>query len=285
MDMLDNMNRAMQYIEQNLEEQIEIAALAQIAGCSAHHFARMFSFIAGVPLAEYIRRRRLSAAAMQLQAGEAKVIDVALRYGYDSAGAFSRAFLALHGIPPTKAKQKGAKLKAYPVMSFHLLIKGDVQMNYRIIEKQEMIVSGLKQTMPLVNGDEDFEGIAAMWAGLTPAQTKQMLNIANIQMEGLLGASANNNGATFDYYIGCTTPKDADKSLHQLRIPAATWGVFEAVGPLPGSIVNTWKRIFAEWFPASGYQSTTLPTLEIYSEGDSAAEDYTCELWVPIVKL
>lgn len=285
MEMLEKMNQAMQYIEAHLCDEIELVALAKIAGCSAHHFSRMFSFVAGLSLAEYIRRRRLSAAAIDLQTSNEKVIDVALQYGYDSPTSFSRAFQNLHGVTPTEARMGGVKLKAYPVMSFHLSIKGDMQMNYRIIEKKELFVGGYKKTMNLVNGDEDFSGINAMWAELSGEQASKLLALSNGELAGLIGVSANNNGTTFDYYIACTLDKTENLPFDVLSIPATTWGVFESVGPLPGAIVNTWKRIFSEWFPSSGYQSAPLPTIEIYTEGDSSAEDYACELWVPIAKL
>lgn len=285
MEMLEHMNLAMRYIEAHLDENIEVLALAKIVGCSAHHFSRMFSFIAGLSLSEYIRRRRLSAAGIDLQTSDAKVIDVALRYGYDSPTAFNRAFQNLHGITPTEARKGEAKLKAYPVMSFHLSIKGDVQMNYRIIEKEKLTIAGYKKTMNLVNGDEDFSGINAMWADLTGEQASKLLHVSNGEIDGLIGVSASNNGKTFDYYIACTADKNDCQSFDVQDIPATAWGVFESVGPLPDAIVDTWKRIFSEWFPSSGYESAPLPTIEIYSDGDSSAEDYTCELWVPIAKL
>lgn len=158
-------------------------------------------------------------------------------------------------------------------------------MNYSIVEKNEMILTGYKKNMALVNGDEDFSGISRMWAELTAEQASELLSLSSGEIEGLIGVSANNNGKTFDYYIACTTGNTKDSPFETLHIPATTWGIFESVGPLPDAIVNTWKRIFTEWFPSSGYESTTLPTVEIYSGGDSSAEDYTCELWVPITKL
>lgn len=285
MDMLDRMNQAMAYIEQHLAEEMDHTQLARITGCSGYHFTRMFSFIAGVPLSEYIRRRRLTAAAFELQSGDHKVIDVALKYGYSSPTSFHRAFQNLHGLPPKAAREKGAKLKSYPVMTFHLSIKGDVQMNYRIVEKQEMLMVGIKKDMALVNGDEDFEAISGMWAELTQEKASEIMALSNGAIQGLIGVSANNNGKTVDYYIVCTTDTLNASGMDKLHIPATTWGVFQSLGPLPEALVNTWKRIFSEWFPTSGYECAALPTLEIYEDGDIHAEDYRCELWLPIVKV
>lgn len=285
MDILGGMNQAMIYIEQHLTEEIDIAQLARITGCSAYHFTRMFSFIAGIPLSEYIRRRRLTAAAFELQNGDSKVIDIAMKYGYDSPTSFHRAFQTLHGVPPKAARAKGTKLKSYPVISFHLSIKGDVQMNYRIVEKDEMLLVGIKKKMALVDGDEDFNAIFDMWAELAQEKAAEMMSLSNGEIDGLIGISANNNGETVDYYIACTTDETQASGLETLHIPPATWGVFESVGPLPDALINTWKRIFSEWFPASGYECAELPTLELYSDGDSSAEDYRCELWLPLRKV
>jgi AraC family transcriptional regulator len=275
----------MQYIECNLGGEIDPIRMAQIAGCSAFHFNRMFAYIAGIPLSEYIRRRRLSVAAIELQATKCKVINIAMKYGYESPTAFNRAFQNMHGVTPSKAYNEGILLKTYPVMSFHLSIKGDVSMDYKIVEMKELTVAGIKKTMNLVDGDEDFSGIMQMWSALTEGDVTRIMSLSNGIINGLIGVSANNNGLTFDYYIGCTTAETAAPKLEALRIPAATWVVFEATGALPDSIINTWKRIFAEWFPSSDYESLPLPTIEVYSDGDSGSDDYHSELWVPVAKM
>ncbi|MHC1747103.1 MAG: helix-turn-helix domain-containing protein [Cellulosilyticaceae bacterium] len=136
MTWLERMNSAMDYIERNLTGTIDYTQLAQIACCSVYHFQRMFSFISGVALSEYIRRRRLTMAAIELQNKNTKIIDIALKYGYESPEAFSRAFKNMHSVTPTLARNTGITLKAYPQMTFHLSIKGGFEMNYRIEEKE-----------------------------------------------------------------------------------------------------------------------------------------------------
>jgi len=178
----------------------------------------------------------------------------------------------------------GARLKTYPVMSFHLSIKGDASMDYKVIEKKEFPVTGVKSTMNLVNDDEDFNGIMQMWSDLTEEKAAHIMSFSNGGIDGLIGVSFNNDGKTFDYFIGCMTDETEASGLATLLIPAATWGIFESVGALPDSIVNTWQRIFAEWFPASGYESIPLPTIEVYSDADSASDDCRCEIWAPITK-
>lgn len=136
MDTLENMKNAINYIEDNLDAEIEYAQVAQIALCSQYHFQRMFSFLIGIPLSEYIRRRRLTLAAFDLQNSNEKIINLALKYGYNSPDSFSRAFMAMHEVTPSKAREKGISLKAYPRVTFSLSIKGVVEMNYRIEQKK-----------------------------------------------------------------------------------------------------------------------------------------------------
>ncbi|MGI6705797.1 MAG: helix-turn-helix transcriptional regulator [Clostridia bacterium] len=132
MEWLERVNGAIDYIEDNLAGHIDYKTAAQIACCSTYQFQRMFSFITDVSLSEYIRRRRLTLAAFELQHSNMKVVDVAFKYGYDSPEAFTRAFQNLHGVTPSSARDEGVKLKAYPRISFQMSIKGDVEMNYRI---------------------------------------------------------------------------------------------------------------------------------------------------------
>jgi len=124
-DWIRKMNNAIAYIENHLDNEIDYNEAAKIACCSVYHFQRFFSFIAEIPLSEYIRRRRLTLAAFELQNGDVKVIDVALKYGYESPEAFARAFKSIHGVAPTMAKDSGSQLKAYPCMTFHISIKDD----------------------------------------------------------------------------------------------------------------------------------------------------------------
>lgn len=142
MEWLERMNKALQYMEDNISSDISFEEAARIACCSSYHFQRMFSFITGVTLAEYIRHRRLTMAALELQNGSEKIIDLALKYGYESPDAFTRAFQKLHGVTPSVAREPGVKLKAYPRISFQISVKGDKDMDYRIVDKPAFKVIG-----------------------------------------------------------------------------------------------------------------------------------------------
>lgn len=279
MDTLENMKYAIDYIENNLGSEIEYARIAQIALCSQYHFQRMFAFLTGVPLSEYIRRRRLTLAAFDLQKSKDKIIDIALKYGYTSPDSFSRAFMAMHGIMPSKAREKGISLKAYPRVTFSLSIKGVIEMNYRIEQKNSFSVVGVKQRFSHIDGLG--ESIGKMWSE-TPQETiSQIAGLGN----GLVGVySGMYEDNTTDYYIAAITETDTPKNLCKLEIPSLTWAIFEITGPMPTAMAEIWGRIFSEWFPTSGYEHAEAPEVEWYSNGDLGSPDYKSEIWIPVIK-
>ncbi len=135
-----------------------------------------------------------------------------------------------------------------------------------------------------MNNDEDFSKIMKLWENLQEDSANELMSRSNGYFEGLIGASANNQDGNYDYYIGVTSDEVTAKVGETLQVPTLDWAVFKIVGALPDAMITVWKRIFTDWFPSSGYESVNAPCLEIYSEGDFSAPDYTCELWVPIQK-
>ena len=142
MEWSDRMNAALDYIEENLAGEIDFNEVANRALCSTFHFQRMFFAVNGTTLGEYIRRRRLTLAAAELMSGNTRIIDIALKYGYESPSAFTKAFRNLHGVSPTEARRPGATLTSYPRISFHIILKGGTDMDYRIIEKPGFTAAG-----------------------------------------------------------------------------------------------------------------------------------------------
>lgn len=279
METLENMKQAIDYIESNLDREIKYARIAQIALCSEYHFQRMFGFLIGVPLSEYIRRRRLTLAAFDLQNGNEKIIDIALKYGYNSPDSFSRAFIAMHGIIPSKAREKGISLKAYPRITFSLSLKGVFEMNYRIEQKNSFVVVGIKQRFSNVEGLG--ENIGKMWVE-TPTETIGQISGLGDGLVGVYSGMYEDN--TTDYYIAAITEKDCPKTMCKLEIPSLTWAIFEITGPMPTAMAEIWGRIFSEWFPTSGYEHAEAPEVEWYSNGDLSLTDYKSEIWIPVTK-
>ena len=279
MDTLENMKLAIDYIERNLDGEIEYARIAQIAFCSQYHFQRMFGFLTGVPLSEYIRRRRLTLAAFDLQNGAEKIIDIALKYGYNSPDSFSRAFVAMHGIIPSKAREKGISLKAYPRITFSLSLKGVVEMNYRIEQKASFNIVGIKRRFSHVEGLG--ENIGKMWREIPSETIGQIAGLGDGLVAVYSGMYEDN---TTDYYIASITEQDCPESMSKLAIPTLTWAIFEITGPMPTAMAEIWGRIFSEWFPTSGYEHAEAPEVEWYSNGDMSSPDYKSEIWIPVVK-
>jgi AraC family transcriptional regulator len=283
-DWIQRLNDAVDYIEQHLDTDISYAKAAQIACCSTFHFHRMFSYIADVPLSEYIRRRRLTLAAFDLQCTGQKVIDIALKYGYESPTAFTRAFRALHGISPTAARSAGVTLKAYPRISFKMTIKGDAEMNYRIETKDAFRIVGVKAHFAM-NIEQSFAKVPTFWQQtIQSGAVPNILALIDSAPAGLLGVSTCMNGQDFDYYIAAATSKSTPHGMTAYTVPACTWAIFESIGPMPDAIQSLQKRIVTEWLPTSGYEYANAPDIEVYFDGDQQADDYQCEVWLPIVK-
>ncbi|WP_373232575.1 effector binding domain-containing protein [Cohnella sp.] len=290
MDWLKRMNNAMEYVETHLSEEIDFDQVAKIAYCSTYHFQRMFSFITSVPLSEYIRRRRLTLAAFELQQSDVKVIDTALKYGYESPEAFSRAFKKMHGVMPMSAREKGIALKAYPRLSFHISIRGDVEMNYKIEEKQGFEMFGVS-TVINAAGEDSFEQpfveIPAFWTKVVSDGTADRIRAAvglggNGQIHAVL---YNHQGEKFSYMIGYFLPQSGlPGEFEKLQIPPQMYAIFPT-GLYPdgqSGIHELWRRIWGEWFPSSNYEFANGPEFEMtYDRGNNM---YEMEVWIPVVK-
>lgn len=289
MNILAHFNEAMDYIEKNLMCDIEPSQISHIAGCSEYHFRRMFSFLAGMPLGEYIRRRRLSTAGILLQTKPIKIIDLALKLGYESPEAFSKAFLAMHGVTPSQAKKENTSLKVFPAMTFQLTIRGGIEMNYRIVEKNEFYIVGFKKriTMKFKGINPQMDSIVEK---LTPQVIAELKGLSDVEPKGILSVSADFEERTtedsqLDQYIGVAASKAESSGYDVLPIAASTWAVFNVVGIFPDAIQETWSKIYAEWFPASGYEMTGGPELLWNESPDTSRTDYKSEIWIPVRRI
>lgn len=287
MEWLDKMTDAIDYMEKHMEEQLDIEKVAKAAYSSTFHFQRMFHMLTGMTVAEYVRKRKLTLAAQELaMSSAARVLDVALKYGYDSPESFAKAFRRVHGITPSAAREAGANLKAYPRISFHLSLKGDKDMDYRIVERKEFNVVG-KALKVTTKDNESTKRIPEFWNECGKDGTIEKLCTALIGSNVLLGICMDMEleKEQFTYMIAVEgNDISKDSAITARTIPAATWAVFTSVGPMPGAIQKVIEKIYQEWFPATGYEHAEAPELEVYPPGDTMAEDYHCEVWIPVIK-
>lgn len=277
MEWIQQLNDAMSYVEENLTGTITLEGAARQAACSTYHFQRMFPYMTGISFSEYVRRRRMTAAAMDLAEG-AKVLDTALRYGYDSPTAFNRAFQSVHGLPPSAAQVRGAELRAFPPITFTLSIKGEHAMEYRIEEQEAFRVVGFAMREPMTLED-CFEKVPGFW-GQTAGEIPRLAALMDGSGPmGILGVSACDGGAFSGYYIAAATQSPAPEDMEEYSVPAGTWAVFPCCGPIPQAMQDLQRRIISEWLPSSGYEYAEAPDIEVYS-----ADNLHNEVWLPIVR-
>ncbi len=280
MEWIERLNQSTNYIEEHLTDEISYEQLGRIACCSAYHFQRMFTYMAGMTLSEYIRRRKMSLAAVDLQGGDAKVIDIAEKYGYHSPTAFNRAFQSVHGIAPSSVKNEGISVKSFPPITFKITVKGAVEMNYRIETKEAFRIVGI--SAPL-QGDieKNFMIVPKMWQDAAANGTIQTLaGMMDTPLTGLLGVSACNNEEEWKYFIAVASTKEKGR-FEEYTIPASTWAVFPGTGTNQ-SIQELEQRIVTEWLPTSGYEYANAPDIEVYLNPDPQNAQY--EVWIPVTK-
>lgn len=280
MEWIDRLNDTIRYIEEHLTEEIDYEQVAKVACCSTYHFQRMFAYMANIPLSEYIRRRRMSLAAVDLQSG-GKIIDVAMKYGYTSPTAFNRAFQSIHNIAPSLAKKEGSPMKSYPPISFKITIKGVEEMNYRMEEKEAFRIVGVSQ--PLYREiEKNFTIVPQMWQKAAMDGTlPKLAAMMNHPPMGLLGVSTCNDKEEWKYFIAVSSSLPVEEALEEYLVPAATWAVFPGTGPSQ-SIQELEQRIVTEWLPSSGYEYANAPDIEVYLNADPNNAQY--EVWIPVVK-
>ncbi len=279
MEWVDSLNATITYIEGHLADEIDYGELAKIACCSVYHYQRMFTYMAGVPLSEYIRRRRMSRAAVDLQAGE-KVVDVGLRYGYQSPTAFNRAFQAVHGVAPSAVRDEGTPVKSYSPLRFTIMIKGAEEMEYRIERREAFRIVGISQPIEK-DIEKNFSTVPQMWGKAASDGTiPRLAALMNGQPMGLLGVSACGDEEDWRYFIAVASTLPAGDFV-EYTVPAATWAIFSGQGTNL-SIQELERRIVTEWLPTSGYEYGSAPDIEVYLNPDPADAKY--EVWIPVVK-
>ena len=268
---------ALDYIEENLTEELEIGEVAAKTYVSAFHFQRIFSALCGVTVGEYIRCRRLTLAAQELSAEKsARIIDLAVKYGYDSADSFARAFTKFHGVSPSAAKEKGARLRSFAPLRIKLTLEGGTMTEYRIVEKAEFTVMGRSRSF---SADTSYQEIPKFWEEhMTSGESRKVC--------GMFGVCIDGDGKNFDYLIAdvYNPMKEVPEGYVTRAIPAGTWAVFPCKLKTLQD-VNT--KIWNEWLPnCKEYKLGGNYNVEAYfGPAVGKPEDMYCEIWVPVEKL
>ncbi|WP_028594619.1 AraC family transcriptional regulator [Paenibacillus assamensis] len=289
MEALLMLRQAIDYIEDHLSDKMEIDEIAKAALLSKYHFQRMFHALTGFTLTEYIRNRRLTIAAEEIAGTSSKVIDIALKYGYESPEAFTKAFQRLHGVTPSQAKKTDVKLKTFPKLSFQIQIQGVMEMNYRIVEEQAMIVAGTSKRIMQDPYQEIPMFVEAVWNNGTHDRINEVLGNS---LQTLL------DGYHFDldeesrrsYLVGGVVPEgiQVPTDFSVLNISAQTYAVFDRIDKLTEDnqsrtgIKEVWRRIYSEWFPSVSFEQVEGPCIEKYEWIDDQKVDYKCEVWIPV---
>ena len=285
--MISALNRLADLVEQHVGEDVDVAAVARAAGSSEYHLRRMFSSLAGMPLSEYVRRRRMTVAAAEVVRGEGDLLGIAVRYGYGSAEAFGRAFKAVHGAGPGDVRRDGGPLRTQPQVRFRLTVEGSEPMDTRIVERPEFRLVGHAARVPLI-----YEGvnphIQAHVARLPAEEHTRLKELADTEPGGLLAVSdsepeaAEGSELTYLHGVAVTADTPVPGDLDSIPVPAGTWAVFRSSGNYPDALQRTWAATATEWFPSNPWRLRPGPS--IVAVVDRAADFSTAvtDLWLPI---
>ena len=290
MDWIAGMQFAIDYIEKNINEKLDYEEIAKCACSSVFHFQRVFSVLCGFTLGEYIRNRRLSLAGSELAYGKIKVIDAALKYGYDTPESFCRAFTRFHGITPSQAKN-GGDLKSFSPLRLKLIMEGGNLMDYRIEEKGPFKI--ILKTRRFTTDDEvNRKQIPEFWnecnSDGTLSTLCEFVKPESVFGKSILGICEENTckeDEKFEYSIGTQYfGGNVPNGYGVKEIPKLTWAIFKCKGAMPHGIQDGWHMIYSEFFPTSEYKQRLFSDFEVYPEGDMSSEKYESEIWIPVEK-
>lgn len=284
MDWTKSFQRSIDYIEENITEPLDIGGIARQMNISPFYYQKIFSIICGFSVGEYIRNRRLALAGSELARSDEKIIEIALKYGYDTPEGFTRAFVKFHGVSPSAAK-KGAPIRSYARLSVTITMKGGSVMDYKVVKKEAFKVIEKKVTCS-VSEDSNVE-LPKFWERChSDGTVKKLLELTSDKTDifGICYAHTQEKNQTFDYSIAAKFDENAEipSGFTANVIPARTWIVFECKGAMPDAIQQLWHRICTEFFPSSSYEPTYEMDIEAYKDGDMSSPDYRSEIWVPV---
>ena len=283
MDWIKGFQKSIDYIEEHIDEPADMERIAREMNISGFYYQKIFSIICGFSAGEYIRNRRLALAGRELADFGGKIIDIALKYGYDTPEGFTRAFTRFHGASPTAVKNGAAIPKPFAKLSVSITVKGGNIMDYKIVKKDPFKVLERVEKHTIVDS-ENKNTIPEFWTRAHSDGTVKTLLEKTSDKTYIFGICYGSVSQTFDYGIAavCDDNCEAPEGFRISEIPARTWAVFEVTGAMPNAIQEMWHRIVTEFFTASEYKPTYEMDIEAYPAGVMNSFDYRSEIWVPL---
>lgn len=286
--MIVALNRLVDLVDEHLTDEIDVEGFAARAGTTEYHLRRMFSSLAGMPLSEYVRRRRMTVAAAEVISGEGDLLGIAVRYGYGSTEAFGRAFRSVHGAGPGDVRRDGGPLRTQPQLRFRLSVEGSTTMDTRIVERPAFRLAGHATRVPLVHHGVNVH-IQAHVTSIPAEEHRRLKRLASTEPTGLLQVSDDvdpdsTEGSELTYLHGVAVDEDTPvpEDLDAIEVPAGSWAVFRTSGPYPASLQETWAATASEWFPSNPWRLRPGPSIVAVLDRADDFSTATCELWLPV---
>ncbi|WP_433375184.1 AraC family transcriptional regulator [Actinoplanes sp. CA-142083] len=286
--MISALNRLVDLVEEHLTEELDLGELATSLGTTEYHLRRMFSSLAGMPLSEYVRRRRMTVAAAAVVRGEDDLLGIAVRHGYGSAEAFGRAFRAVHGAGPGDVRRDGGPLRTQPQLRFHLTVEGSIPMDTRVVARPAFRLVGHAARVPLIHQGVNPH-IQQIVTAIPPEEHARLKALSNTEPPGLLQVSddldpdrAEGSELTYLYGVAVAEGTPAPGDLDAIDVPAGRWAVFRTAGPYPQALQSAWAATATEWFPSNPWRLRPGPEIVAVLERADDFSTATCELWLPI---
>jgi len=285
--MIAALNRLVDAVERELSAESNVAEIARDAGTTEYHLRRMFSSLAGMPLSEYIRRRRMTLAAGDVIAGE-PLLEVAVRYGYGSAEAFTRAFRAVHGGSPADVRSTGGSLRSQPHLRFRLTVEGTTPMDTRITDRPAFRLVGHAALVPLTHEGVNPH-IQQHISSLAPEEHARLKAMSTTEPVGLLQVSADvdpdyaeGTELTYLHGVAVAAGSTVEDGLDVIDVPAGSWAVFRSEGAYPQALQTMWAATATEWFPSNPWMLRPGPSIVAILDRAPDFSSATCELWLPV---
>ena len=278
----ESIDKAISYIEENITQELTIESIAKEAMISPFYFQKGFAMLCGFTVAEYIRCRRLALAGIELLATEDKIIDIAIKYAYDSPDSFTKSFTRFHNVTPTAVRKNGAMIKSFAPLKIKFALEGGYSMDYKIIEKDAFTVVGLARVFQYENA---MESIPKLWAEFNESEKcNEICSTYGINIDESMG------GNEFEYLIAdiYNAANDIPEGFITKMIPHFTWAVFPCKGAMPQAMQDVNKKIYSEWLPAcKDYEIAAGYCIEMYNDPAKYPkgiqdENYSSEMWIPV---